>query len=79
MDEKWAKQLWDAQRQETYVLQGQAYDRLRFGSKKDRTPRGVTVCHDCGARLGQFHVPSCDMERCPACGGQMITCGCRQE
>lgn len=33
-------------------------------------------CHDCGALEGQLHVYGCDMERCPFCLGQIITCGC---
>jgi hypothetical protein len=37
------------------------------------------TCHDCGAEEGDFHVPRCDMERCPFCKGQLITCDCRYE
>jgi hypothetical protein len=33
-------------------------------------------CHDCGVVPGGKHHPTCDMERCPRCGGQLITCGC---
>lgn len=34
-------------------------------------------CHDCGALEGELHGFGCDMERCPFCGGQLISCSCR--
>jgi hypothetical protein len=34
-------------------------------------------CHDCDAMEGEFHEFGCDMERCPFCGRQLISCGCR--
>ncbi len=37
------------------------------------------TCHDCGVQIGAKHHPSCDMERCPKCGGQLISCGCLDE
>jgi hypothetical protein len=36
-------------------------------------------CHDCNVKRGGFHHPGCDMERCPRCKGQLISCGCLDE
>jgi hypothetical protein len=49
------------------------------GPKKALEPLpydGEGRCHDCNAAPGGYHHPGCDMERCPACGGQLISCGC---
>lgn len=34
------------------------------------------LCPDCNVKPGEAHHPGCDMERCPKCKGQLITCGC---
>jgi predicted Zn-ribbon and HTH transcriptional regulator len=35
-------------------------------------------CHDCGIenKNGNIHHWGCDIERCPKCKGQLISCGC---
>ncbi len=33
-------------------------------------------CHDCYVKHGNYHHPGCDTERCPKCGGQLISCDC---
>jgi len=40
---------------------------------------GKDNCHDCNCHPGNYHHPGCDMERCPRCGGQLISCGCLDE
>ena len=46
------------------------------GRMLDRRPNGLTTCHDCGVLPLGLHHPGCDMEPCPNCGGQAISCGC---
>lgn len=36
-------------------------------------------CHDCGIAPGGYHHPGCDMEICPRCNGQLISCDCEVE
>ncbi|MYN02909.1 hypothetical protein GTP41_12440 [Pseudoduganella sp. DS3] len=34
------------------------------------------VCDDCGTVEGSLHEAFCTRERCPFCGGQLVSCGC---
>lgn len=49
-----------------------AWDKTR-NEIKSKIPQ---ICHDCGCKEGEIHELGCDMERCPFCGEQLITCGC---
>ncbi len=47
------------------------------GTKLDSIPYyDSDKCHDCYVLNGGKHHPGCDMERCPRCSGQLISCGC---
>jgi hypothetical protein len=36
-------------------------------------------CHDCGIQIGGLHHFGCDMEECPRCHEQLISCDCGGE
>src|SRR5687767_5810608 len=81
-----------AQGSTTYKINGKLFDRIRYGDEPGlfilvaswivfliRLGR-FPPCHDCGVLKGQYHVVQmCDMERCPRCGGQVISCDCEYQ
>jgi hypothetical protein len=56
------------------------------GNREIEYPDGTTLpalqyagddrCHDCYIVPGGYHHLGCDMERCPRCAGQLVSCGC---
>lgn len=76
-DSEWGEHIAEAQSILTYALAGQIYQRVPYGSEAmDRGAAKGLTCHDCLVEPGQYHVPGCDAERCPRCGGQAIGCDC---
>jgi hypothetical protein len=59
---------------EKLVFPEWSLSRIPFGSEKPA--RRVQRCGDCGVDRGGYHHPGCDIERCPACLHQAISCGC---
>lgn len=55
------------------LLRGREHARLRVG---EEGPPGESPCPGCGAYYFTLHVTGCEDEQCPACGGQLVTCGC---
>lgn len=33
-------------------------------------------CSDCGIKHGNYHHPHCDIEQCPRCKDQLLSCDC---
>jgi hypothetical protein len=64
------------QRVTTCRLNGIEMGRVRYGEEMEDWGAGERPCHDCVAIPGEFHVPGCDVERCLACEGQLLSCAC---
>ena len=45
----------------------------------DEVIRTDRRCADCDVDVGEFHLPGCDIEVCPSCKGQAISCGCTRK
>jgi HEPN domain-containing protein len=73
---RWPAQIVAAQSETTIELHGKEYRRLPYGVEPGWEMSADSPCHDCGIRKGQLHVANCDVEACPRCFGQVITCGC---
>lgn len=79
MMEGWPEKIREAQRETTYAVRGREIRRVPYGAEADDWGAGDRACADCGVIEGELHVPGCDIEQCPACGDQAITCGCRSD
>ncbi len=58
-------------RKEFIKVKGIEYPRIKHSGKND--------CYDCGCKTNEVHDLGCDLEECPVCGEQLITCGHLEE
>lgn len=79
MHKSWSSKILEAQEIKTIIINGKEYQRIKYGDEEDDRGAEEHPCGDCAVLKGQYHVPGCDIEQCPACGGQVIGCDCEYE
>lgn len=67
---------------------GRKTARIKFGDEINRVSeeyrqsndmtiyKDYDICDDCLAKKGEYHLMNCDLEICPFCFGQLMTCSC---
>jgi hypothetical protein len=77
MDSEWPIQLEEAQEITFLKIDGEKFNRIKWGSERELGFTPQSPCGDCGTAIGKYHVPfMCDIEECPSCKGQLFSCDC---
>jgi hypothetical protein len=59
---------------------GVDYEPIRWGGEKGYPFQDMTErCGDCNVPNGGVHHHGCDLEQCPLCHRQAISCGCMDD
>jgi len=66
---KYGDELWLDENNEPYKDEN--------GIPYDQKESAKRPCHDCAAISGQLHCQGCDVEQCPRCREQFISCKCK--
>ena len=55
---------------------GEVFERVRFGQESGNRWEDFDFCPECGVSHGGIHHVGCDVEECPRCRTQFLSCDC---
>ena len=61
-----------------YDKNGNYFERIKYGDKRDFFYTGSKYCPHCAAKLGEYHLKMCSHEICSRCSEQLIFCNCSE-
>jgi hypothetical protein len=70
------REIIEAQEIVHYTVDGEQFPRIAYGSEDHWQPDWLHACGDCSVLPGQLHLLGCDIEQCPRCRQQALSCGC---
>jgi hypothetical protein len=74
-----SSRIWSCTTKTVEYPDGEELPSIPFGKEGGDPVEAGDRCHDCNVLKAGYHHPGCDVERCPRCGGQLISCGCLDE
>ena len=64
------------------IIDGELYEPVRWGDERRYRRYWIEIhdsaCTDCGTPSQGIHHHGCDIEECPACHAQAISCACQE-
>ena len=65
----------------SFKIAGQDFERIVCGYERGNFAEFAidTECSNCGVPTGFFHLLGCDLEQCPKCKEQALSCFCSYE
>ena|SRR5215467_15224475 len=76
MTSEWLSEIQRAQTISHYSVGRELFARTKYGDECFGCRPAMTPCHDCGVIMGQLHIPGCNVEECPNCQTQLLSCDC---
>lgn len=63
----------------SFRIGGRDFDRIPCGYEQGEWYGIEDHCSNCGMLTGFLHHLPCDLEQCPRCKGQALSCNCKYE